>query len=80
MVVISFQKCDSSSEGISEDLQPMGFTGLSFFFFFFYQGSSSLYSCLDAYRSTTGCAVVAINRRSYRTRGLLDKFARIPED
>jgi len=35
MVVISFQKCDSSSEGISEDLQPMGFTGLSFFFFFF---------------------------------------------
>ena len=77
MVIISFQKCDSSAEGIIEDLQPAGFTGLSFFF---YQGSSSLYSCLDAYRSTTGCAVVAIFRRSYRTRGMLDKFASIPED
>jgi hypothetical protein len=26
MVIVSFQKCDSSAEGIIEDLQPTGFT------------------------------------------------------
>ena len=77
MVIISFPKCDSSAEGIIEDLQPTAFTVFPFFFFF--QGSSSLYSCLDAYGLTTGCAVVALNRRTYRTRGLLDKLARILE-
>ena len=34
MVIISFQKCDCSAEGIIEDLQPAGFTGLSFLLFF----------------------------------------------
>ena len=34
MVIISFQKCDSSAEGIIEDLQPTGFTVFPSYFFF----------------------------------------------
>ena len=33
MVIISFPKCDSSAEGIIEDLQPTAFTVFPFFFF-----------------------------------------------
>jgi hypothetical protein len=35
MVIISFQKCDSSAQGIIEDVQPAGFYCLSFFLSFF---------------------------------------------